>query len=103
MIVHTADLVLMITGPIAHGATTDTLFERTVSGRTAQRSVRPKHSRIPMKTGISGKIRPMRNMIDILQCVVCGRWLCYPRQHVDTCGERCFKRLLRQQRMEHYS
>lgn len=37
------------------------------------------------------------DMRDIHQCVVCGRTLKAERRHVDTCGERCFKRLLVQQ------
>jgi hypothetical protein len=35
---------------------------------------------------------------DERRCVMCGRWLKVPRVHVDTCGERCFQRLLAWQR-----
>ncbi len=37
-------------------------------------------------------------MRDITACVICGKRLAYPREHVDTCGPVCFRRLLRQQR-----
>jgi len=33
------------------------------------------------------------------RCLVCDRLLPRVREHVDTCGERCFKRLLRAQRV----
>ena len=38
------------------------------------------------------------DMQDITRCVECGRNLAYPRVHIDTCGEQCFKTLLRRQR-----
>lgn len=31
-------------------------------------------------------------------CVICGKWLPEKREHVDTCGERCYKKLLKIQR-----
>jgi len=37
-------------------------------------------------------------MKEIAACVVCGKALKPNREHVDTCGERCFKRQLREQR-----
>ena len=37
-------------------------------------------------------------MKDIHECVICRRHLRPNRKHVDTCGERCFKRLLQRQR-----
>lgn len=39
-----------------------------------------------------------KQMAEITQCVVCGKRLQANRIHVDTCGERCFKHLLRRQR-----
>lgn len=39
-------------------------------------------------------------MRDISACVICGKPLERNREHTDTCGERCFKRLLRQQEGE---
>jgi hypothetical protein len=39
-----------------------------------------------------------KEMRDILECVICGKHLEYPREHVDTCGQRCFRALLRRQR-----
>jgi hypothetical protein len=36
-------------------------------------------------------------MCDITTCVICGKWLDRQREHTDTCGERCFKRLLKKQ------
>jgi len=38
------------------------------------------------------------SMADITNCVVCNRDLPRLRQHVDTCGGSCFKRLLAKQR-----
>ncbi len=38
------------------------------------------------------------DMCEIESCVICGRSLSPARKHVDTCGERCFKRLLSRQR-----
>lgn len=38
------------------------------------------------------------NTRDIVRCVICGKDLKPKRVHVDTCGERCFKALLRRQR-----
>lgn len=38
------------------------------------------------------------DMKDTHQCIICGRWSAPDRKHVDTCGERCFKRLLVLQR-----
>jgi len=38
------------------------------------------------------------DMADIHSCVICGRDLRPDRQHVDTCGERCFRALLKVQR-----
>jgi len=38
------------------------------------------------------------DMKEIVRCVVCGRNLDPNRVHVDTCGERCYKRLLERQR-----
>jgi predicted nucleic acid-binding Zn ribbon protein len=32
------------------------------------------------------------------RCVVCGKVLRAGRTHVDTCGERCFRALLKRQR-----
>jgi hypothetical protein len=40
------------------------------------------------------------DMQDIHTCVVCGKRLAPGRKHVDTCGERCFKKLLVAQRGE---
>jgi len=40
----------------------------------------------------------IRNMDEITQCVICGKWLARDRTHVDTCGRVCFKALLRLQR-----
>lgn len=37
------------------------------------------------------------DMKDIHACVLCNRTLARDRQHVDTCGEVCFKQLLRMQ------
>ena len=42
------------------------------------------------------------DMRDILICVICGRKLLV-RDHVDTCSQRCFKRLLARQREENAS
>lgn len=39
-------------------------------------------------------------MRDITNCVICERRLAPDRDHIDTCGERCFKRLLALQRGE---
>lgn len=33
-------------------------------------------------------------MADITNCVLCERRLAADREHVDTCGEFCFRRLL---------
>ena len=44
--------------------------------------------------------RPVPDMKDIHKCVVCGKDLKPNRKHVDTCDERCFKRLLKVQRGE---
>lgn len=38
------------------------------------------------------------SMADIHRCVICGKDLEPARRHVDTCGERCFRTLLRQMR-----
>ena len=38
------------------------------------------------------------DMREIDTCVICNRWLDPNRTHVDTCGQRCFKRLLEMQR-----
>ena len=38
------------------------------------------------------------DMKDIRRCVICGKTLKPDREHVDTCGEICFKALLKQQR-----
>lgn len=43
----------------------------------------------------------MPDMKDISKCVMCGKDLPARRVHVDTCGERCYKMLLRRQRF-HY-
>lgn len=40
----------------------------------------------------------MKDMREIVRCVICGRGLRPKRKHVDTCGERCFKLLLERQR-----
>jgi len=40
----------------------------------------------------------MKDMKDIHRYVICGKTLKPNREHVDTCGERCFKALLKQQR-----
>lgn len=37
-------------------------------------------------------------MQEITICVICGRWLKPDRDHVDTCGERCYHILLKHQR-----
>jgi len=37
-------------------------------------------------------------MKDIKRCVVCGKNLSPRRSHVDVCGERCFRALLKKQR-----
>lgn len=37
-------------------------------------------------------------MRDVRSCVICGRTLSPSRVHVDTCGDRCFRRLLTVQR-----
>ena len=37
-------------------------------------------------------------MKDLRNCVVCERRLKLDRKHVDTCGEGCFKELLKKQR-----
>ena len=42
----------------------------------------------------------MSDMRDIYRCVICGRDLPVVRPHVDTCGERCYKKLLERQRRE---
>ncbi len=39
-------------------------------------------------------------MKDITRCVICGKTLKADRTHVDTCGESCFKILLKRQRGE---
>lgn len=31
-------------------------------------------------------------------CVICGKWLPAGHEHVDTCSERCYKKLLAKQR-----
>jgi hypothetical protein len=49
------------------------------------------HAIYPRATGCT------HSMAEILRCVVCGRDLKAGRQHVDTCGERCSKRLARWQ------
>jgi uncharacterized OB-fold protein len=41
-----------------------------------------------------------RDMVDITDCVVCGKTLKPERVHVDTCGARCFKVQLAEQREE---
>ena len=38
------------------------------------------------------------HMTDITTCVICGAPLEKVREHVDTCGKRCFKKLLQIQR-----
>lgn len=39
------------------------------------------------------------NAVDVTTCVLCGRWLKPPpREHFDTCGGNCWKRLLKLQR-----
>jgi endogenous inhibitor of DNA gyrase (YacG/DUF329 family) len=43
-----------------------------------------------------------RDMVDIKNCCICGKPLEYPRNHVDTCGKRCFKVLLSWQRALRY-
>jgi len=40
----------------------------------------------------------MKNMAEITTCVICGKTLKPDRKHVDTCGERCYQALLKQQR-----
>lgn len=40
-----------------------------------------------------------KDMRDITRCAVCGRTLKADRTHVDTCGQRCFKELLKSQRV----
>lgn len=35
------------------------------------------------------------SMRDVINCVICERRLDPDRQHVDTCGEKCFNKLLR--------
>jgi hypothetical protein len=40
------------------------------------------------------------DMREIEDCVICGRKLVADRVHVDTCSDRCFRRLLRRQRAE---
>jgi len=40
----------------------------------------------------------VKDMKDIHTCVMCGKWLKADRIHVDTCSERCFKKLLAAQR-----
>jgi hypothetical protein len=37
-------------------------------------------------------------MRDIATCVICQRELAPYREHVDTCGARCYKKLLQLQR-----
>ena len=39
-------------------------------------------------------------MADIHNCVICGKRLRPDRQHMDTCGQACFKKLLAMQRNE---
>lgn len=43
---------------------------------------------------------PRPTVIPPVACVVCQRPLKFPRIHVDTCGDRCFRALLRRQREE---
>ena len=38
------------------------------------------------------------DMRALTRCLICGKNLAKNRKHVDTCGERCFKRLLEAQR-----
>jgi len=38
------------------------------------------------------------DMKDIRRCVICGKNLKTGRDHVDTCGERCYQALLKKQR-----
>ena len=40
----------------------------------------------------------MKDRDDIYICVICGRPLKVYRVHTDTCGERCYRALLRLQR-----
>lgn len=51
-----------------------------------------------VKPGVSIRHDSNRDMAQIFECVICGKDLSVPRQHVDTCGERCFQELLKQQR-----
>lgn len=44
----------------------------------------------------AGPVAP--GMADIRSCVVCGKALKADRAHVDTCGARCYGRLLAKQR-----
>jgi len=39
-----------------------------------------------------------KDMKAVTKCVICGKTLKPNRTHVDTCGERCYKALLRIQR-----
>jgi len=39
-----------------------------------------------------------KDMKVIRQCIICGKDLKHDRIHVDTCGDRCFKALLKIQR-----
>jgi hypothetical protein len=43
-------------------------------------------------------MRTNHDMRSITECVICGRPLNRKRSHVDTCGERCYTRLLARQR-----
>ena len=44
------------------------------------------------------RILSLPDMKDIERCVMCEKRLKPDRQHVDTCGEACYKRLLALQR-----
>jgi len=47
-------------------------------------------------TGKTHKLTPSMN--EVTSCVICGKRLSTSRDHVDTCGHRCYRTLLERQR-----
>jgi hypothetical protein len=69
---------------IVDGGNVDALVQRALAQKHDLQ-----HALFPALTGCACYTK------DIHHCVICGKSLEPVREHVDTCGERCFKRLCR--------
>ena len=71
-----------------------------IGGKISTVSVRPRPH--PCSGGVvfsyDRRLAMSMDMKDITRCVICGKDLEAERQHVDTCGERHYKTLLKRQR-----